>query len=528
METSHTGVAGASAPGVGAGADAGMGAASPGAGAAAVAAGAASGMPGAPAQLAVFDFDGTSIAGNSPVLLVRHLTSRGMLKPSAVLRIVAWALAYKLRLPQNESWVRSLVFSAFEGRPAAEVDRFLADFYDDAVSPLFRPAADAAMREHARAGHVVVVISATFEPIILRAMQGVFEGGAIEEGEEAPAAAPSKSVSAAGSFETEITFTYCTEFIVGREKGNTRDPLRLRAYLESIGDCVVVVDDDDIIKVHVHTNDPGKALSEGVKYGQFETVKVENMRIQHANAAWVPEESAGPVVPQRAEPENEVGFVAVAAGEGLHHLFNDLGCESVVSGGQTMNPSTDDILNAIQATPAKVVYVLPNNKNIILAAEQAVPLADRKVHVLQTRTIPQGISAMLSFDPDASEEENLLNMMKAADNVSTGSITFAARNSDFGGYSIKEGEILALENGKVVFSDTDIHHATVKLAKSIINTRKITGKEVNFITIIYGQGMTEADAEAVRDAVQAKAGDAVDITIVDGGQPVYYYFLSVE
>ena len=171
METSHTGVAGASAPGVGAGADAGMGAASPGAGAAAVAAGAASGMPGAPAQLAVFDFDGTSIAGNSPVLLVRHLTSRGMLKPSAVLRIVAWALAYKLRLPQNESWVRSLVFSAFEGRPAAEVDRFLADFYDDAVSPLFRPAADAAMREHARAGHVVVVISATFEPIILRAMQ---------------------------------------------------------------------------------------------------------------------------------------------------------------------------------------------------------------------------------------------------------------------------------------------------------------------------------------------------------------------
>ena len=171
METSHTGVAGAPAPGVDAGADAGMGAASPGAGAAAVAAGAASGMPGVPAQLAVFDFDGTSIAGNSPVLLVRHLTSRGMLKPSAVLRIVAWALAYKLRLPQNESWVRSLVFSAFEGRPAAEVDRFLADFYDDAVSPLFRPAADAAMREHARAGHVVVVISATFEPIILRAMQ---------------------------------------------------------------------------------------------------------------------------------------------------------------------------------------------------------------------------------------------------------------------------------------------------------------------------------------------------------------------
>ncbi|HIZ20468.1 MAG TPA: DAK2 domain-containing protein [Firmicutes bacterium] len=364
--------------------------------------------------------------------------------------------------------------------------------------------------------------------IILRAMQNVFEGGAIEEGEEGAAPAPAKKASAAGSFETEITFTYCTEFIVDREKGNTRDPLRLRAYLESIGDCVVVVDDEDIIKVHVHTNDPGKALSEGVKYGQFETVKVENMRIQHANAAWVPEEAAGPEAPKRAEPENEVGFVAVAAGEGLHTLFNDLGCESIVSGGQTMNPSTDDILTAIEATPAKVVYVLPNNKNIILAAEQAVPLADRKVHVLQTRTIPQGISAMLSFDPDASEEENLLNMMKAADNVSTGSVTFAARNSEFGGQSIKEGEILALENGKVVFSDTDIHHAVVKLTKSIINTRKITGKEVNFITLIYGENMTEADAEAARDAIQAKVGDTVDITIVNGGQPVYYYFISVE
>ena len=364
--------------------------------------------------------------------------------------------------------------------------------------------------------------------IILRAMQDVFEGGAIVEGDEPVAAAPRRAASAAGSFETDITFTYCTEFIVAREKGNTRDPLRLRAYLESIGDCVVVVDDEEIIKVHVHTNDPGQALSEGVKYGQFETVKVENMRIQHENAAWVPEENAGPEPLKRAEPENEFGFVAVAAGDGLRTLFSDLGCDCIVSGGQTMNPSTDDILNAIEATPAKTVFVLPNNKNIILAAEQAVPLADRKVHVLQTRTIPQGISAMLSYDPDAGVEENLLTMMKAADNVSTGSVTFAARDSDFGGQSIKEGEILALENGKVVFNDTDVRHATVKLAKSIVNTRKITGKEVNFITLIFGEGVDPAEAEAVRDAIQAKLGDAVDITVVDGGQPVYYYFLSIE
>ena len=251
--------------------------------------------------------------------------------------------------------------------------------------------------------------------IILRAMQKVFEGGAVEDGAVTEKSTKTKSASAAGSFETDIKFTYCTEFIVAREKGNDRDPLRLRAYLESIGDCVVVVDDEEIIKVHVHTNDPGKALSEGVKYGQFETVKVENMRIQHENAGWVEEgldEAQEQPVLERVEPEEEFGFVAVAAGDGLKALFTDLGCNQVVSGGQTMNPSTDDILNAIEATPAKVVYVLPNNKNIILAAEQAIPLADRTVHVLQTRTIPQGVSAMLSFDADLGVEENLLAMSK--------------------------------------------------------------------------------------------------------------------
>ena len=367
--------------------------------------------------------------------------------------------------------------------------------------------------------------------IILRAMQKVFEGGAVEDGAVTEKSTKTKSASAAGSFETDIKFTYCTEFIVAREKGNDRDPLRLRAYLESIGDCVVVVDDEEIIKVHVHTNDPGKALSEGVKYGQFETVKVENMRIQHENAGWVEEgldEAQEQPVLERVEPEEEFGFVAVAAGDGLKALFTDLGCNQVVSGGQTMNPSTDDILNAIEATPAKVVYVLPNNKNIILAAEQAIPLADRTVHVLQTRTIPQGVSAMLSFDADLSVEENLLAMSKAADNVSTGQITFAARDSDYDGHSIKEGEILALDNGKLAFTDTDIRHAAVKLAKSMMNARRISGKEIAFITLMYGEGVSEAEAEEVRAAVQAKAGDSVDITVVNGGQPVYYYILSIE
>ena len=366
--------------------------------------------------------------------------------------------------------------------------------------------------------------------IVIRAMQHVMEGGAIVEGDAAAAGTKTRAVSAAGSFEADITFTYCTEFIVARDKGNDRDPLRLRAYLESIGDCVVVVDDDEIIKVHVHTNDPGKALSEGVKYGQFETVKVENMRIQHANAGWVEETGVGsePAAPVRAEPEEEYGFVAVAAGEGLQALFNDLGCSQVVSGGQTMNPSTDDILNAVEATPAKVVYVLPNNKNIILAAEQAVPLADRKVHVLPTRTIPQGISAMLNFDADLSVEDNLIGMMKAADNVSTGQVTFAARDSDYDGRNIREGEILGLENGKLVFTDSDVRHAAVKLSKSLLNARRIAGRETNFITLIYGENVTEEDAAAVQESIRAKVGENVDITLVNGGQPIYYYIISIE
>ena len=365
--------------------------------------------------------------------------------------------------------------------------------------------------------------------IVFRAMQDVFNGGEIVQGETAVSAAPSAPVSVAGSFETDITFTYCTEFIVARSKECDKDPLQLRAYLESIGDCVVVVDDEEIIKVHVHTNDPGKALSKGVEYGQFETVKVENMRIQHQNAGWADsEETAAPVAPAPVEPEEPFGFVAVAAGEGLRGLFTDLGCANVVSGGQTMNPSTDDILNAIQATPAKVVYVLPNNKNIILAAEQAVPLADRRVCVLPTRTIPQGMAALLNFDPDAEVEDNLTAMMKAADNVTTGSLTFAARDSDFENRAIKEGDILAMENGKLTFVGSSVAQSVVKLAKSIINSRRLSGKSVNFITLMYGEGVTEEEAETARAAIAAKAGNDVDVTVINGGQPVYYYFLSIE
>ena len=369
--------------------------------------------------------------------------------------------------------------------------------------------------------------------VIIEAMLDVFKGGEIVGGIQAAPAAKAPQKSTVGSFDEEITFTYCTEFIVGRDRKCKLDPLSLRAYLESIGDCVVVVDDEEIIKVHVHTNHPGKAMEEALKYGQFETVKVENMRIQHENAGWVGEEDpeADAAVPalERVEPENDYGFVAVAAGDGLQSLFHDdLACDQVVSGGQTMNPSTDDILSAIQATPAKTVFVLPNNKNIILAAEQAVPLADRQVMVLPTRTIPQGVSAMLAFDPDADADTNMTAMRQAADNVSTGSLTFAARDSDFEGHKIKEGEILALNNGKLSFVDTDINHAVPKLTRTLIKDRYAAGREVNYVTVIYGSDVSERDAAAVCDAVRAKVGDDVDVSMIDGGQPVYYYFISVE
>ena len=364
--------------------------------------------------------------------------------------------------------------------------------------------------------------------VILRAMQAVFRGEPIVEGETAVKPAAKQRTSAAASFDADITFTYCTEFIVARDPSCTKDPLQLRAYLETIGDCVVVVDDEEIIKVHVHTNDPGQALSKGVEYGQFETVKVENMRIQHENAGWVGDDEPEAPALERAEPEEEFGFVAVAAGDGLTALFSDLGCQQVVSGGQTMNPSTDDILSAIEATPAKVVYVLPNNKNIILAAEQAVPLADREVHVLPTRTIPQGIAAMLGFDPDAQVEDNLTAMMKAADNVSTGSITFAARDSDFENRAIHEGDILALDNGKLTFTDSDVSHAAVKLTRNMVTARRLSGKPVSFITLLFGEGVSEEAAESVRSTLEAKLGNEVDITVICGGQPVYYYFISIE
>ncbi len=334
----------------------------------------------------------------------------------------------------------------------------------------------------------------------------------------------------AAEFDSEINFTYCTEFIVGRDPEVTRDPLELRAYLETIGDCVVVVDDEEIIKVHVHTENPGNALQEALTFGQLLTVKIENMKEQHRKAAEANEEAKAaasaksqPVQLERVEPTEELGFVAVAAGEGLHTLFTDLGCSHVVSGGQTMNPSTEDILAAVLATPAKKVFVLPNNKNIIMAAEQTIPLVtDREVVVLPTRTIPQGLSAMLAVDPDAQPEENRQLMMDAAGTVATGLVTFAARDSEFGGHRIRQGDIMGLRNGKLDYIEKDPIHTCSKLTRSMVN------KNTSFITIIYGSEITEAQAEDACRRIRSKISDDIEVTLINGGQPVYYFIISVE
>ena len=357
---------------------------------------------------------------------------------------------------------------------------------------------------------------------IFEGMLSYIKDGVIVEYDDANEVTVETFESAAAEFDDDIEFTYCTEYIVGRDSAIEKNPDELRTYLQSIGDCVVVVNDDEIIKVHVHTETPGNALTKGLEYGQLLTVKVENMREQHKNAKKaVPKSEKESFTP--VEPTEQIGFVSVAAGEGLKELFRDLGCSNIVSGGQSMNPSTDDIYDAIMATPAKNVLVLPNNKNIILAAEQTISMVkDRNVIIVPTRTIPQGMTAMLNFDPEISAESNAQLMMDAAHNVGTGLVTFAARNSEFGGKKIKEGDIIALENGKLTITEENAVKAVIKLAKDMVK------RDSSFITLIYGNGITEEEANKAYEKLRDKYGSRTDISLVKGDQPVYYFILSIE
>ncbi len=359
--------------------------------------------------------------------------------------------------------------------------------------------------------------------LIFKGIYSVVKGDGMIESAEDPHAKREVafvSTNAAGTYETDIKYTYCTEYIVNKNDG-CDDATKLRAYLESIGDSVVVVDDDSIIKIHVHTDHPGLAFEKGLSFGYLTNMKIENMKEQHKTQA---KKAANQMRsrPAPAKQEKEIGFVAVASGAGVEALFSDLGVDSIVRGGQTSNPSTEDILDAILATPAKNVFVLPNNKNIILAAEQAVKLADRKVIVLQSRSVPQGITAMLTYDPDLSVRENSINMTAALDNVGTGLVTFAVRDSVVGDKKIKQGDILGMENGKLNVVERDLTKVLYKVTKHLINGGS------SYITVIYGADVSDDDAQNAFAYLKSRFGDNIEFSLVNGGQPVYYYMVSVE
>ena len=445
------------------------------------------------------------------------------------------AAAYKAVMKPTEGTV--LTVSRLAARRAAEVARE-------------NPAIEHVLEEAIQEGHVALDHTIEQNPVLRKAgvvdaggkgfliiLQGMLDelrGLPMPEGAEDPAPAKEKADFAALSQE-EITFAFDTVFIVRKTRENVDlDPYR--AYLNSIGDSLVIGEDDEAFKVHVHTNTPGDALNEAQKYGVLELAKIENMRTQAEDlAAGKHVQSTDDLEAIEAElegaheggrkiapPEKKYGVVAVAAGDGLAAVFKDLGVDGVISGGQTMNPSTDDIMKVIDATPAEIVFVLPNNGNIIMAAQQCVPLAEGKqVVVLPTKTVPQGISAMLVMDPEADVEDNVAAMTEAFGHVRTSEVTYAARDSDFDGFAIKRGDYLALAEHQLFGTDRNIEKLLSRLAESD------AVKDAEFITIFYGEDVKEKEAQKALK-VFTSACPGAEITLLSGGQPVYYYMISAE
>ena len=356
----------------------------------------------------------------------------------------------------------------------------------------------------------------------------------------APAAGNTESTKpkvAAGSDDlstSDIKYGYCTEFIVNVEKAYDMDEeQKFKGYLESIGDCVVVVSDDDIIKVHVHTNHPGLAFEKGLTYGSLSRMKIDNMREEHherliqnaSNVAQTPEtpaEAKKEEAPASNEPRKPYGFIAVSIGKGLGEIFKGIGADYLIEGGQTMNPSTEDMLNAIEKVNADVIYILPNNKNIILAAEQAKSLVeDKKIFVVPSKTVPQGIAALINFLPDLSPEENLENMTSEMGRIHTGQITYAVRNTNIDGMEIHEGDIMGIGDSGMLAVGQNVNETVLETLKHLVDD------ESELISVYSGEDVTEEDAAALVEKVQA-AFPNCEVELNDGGQPIYYYLLSVE
>ena len=333
-----------------------------------------------------------------------------------------------------------------------------------------------------------------------------------------------ESASPDESCKNELKYTYCVEAVA--ERRNAKETDSFCRWLGSVGDVVLFGADTANVKFHIHTNEPGKVITEALTFGALTTIKVENMNIGHTSLLGEEKQEdkapASPFPYANVNPDTEYGFVSVCAGKGLTDVFLDLGCDNIVSGGQTMNPSTEDILAAVQATPAKNVFVLPNNKNIVMAAQQAAEIADRNVIVIPSRTVPQGISAMLAYDPDSDVESNTEAMNDALSSVATGQVTFAARASDFDGPKIKEGELLAMKEGKMIYTGKDMDVICGRLAKALAT------KDTSMVTVYYGEDISETQAEEIRKVIESKLPSTIEVATVYGGQPVYYFIISAE
>ena len=462
--------------------------------------------------------------GNSGVIL--SLLFKGMgkrLKGHTVCDGVLWAealqegvdAAYKAVMKPAEGTVLTVSrLAAAKARRAAQENNHIEFVHAAAIKEAKKALANTTNQNPVLKKAGVVDAGGKGWLVALEAMMLALQGEDIDIPEGSVGEA--KEGAAFSDFNTEdITFTYCTEFIIQRE--NDKDPESLRAFLDSLGDSLVLVDDEEIIKGHVHTNDPGKALHEAMDFGSFVTVKIENMRLQHTEKVMTEGEKA----PKIAEPEKALGVVSVCAGKGIADVFTNLGVDAIISGGQTMNPSTQDILEAVNKVPAETVFVLPNNKNIIMAAQQVDALTPKKVIVIPSKTVPQGITAMLNFNPDGEVEENEAALTESLATVETMQITYAARNSDFDGHDIHEGDYLALYGSALFGTSRDIKVLLRSLAEKV----RDAGKE--YITIYYGGDVKERHAQKAAD-IFAKICPDADVNLINGGQPVYYYLISAE
>lgn len=429
-------------------------------------------------------------------------------------------MAYSVVNKPAEGTILTVARKSAEAAIEYAADGDFEKMFDGTIARAYEALAETPLQNPVLAKAGVVDAGGKGYCLILEGMLAAIRGITITRDNPEALEAATKSAANFSDYKTEdIRFGYCTELIVLRNAAKA-DPSPLRSFLDARGDSLVLVADDEIIKIHVHTNHPGQVLEECLKYGALTSIKIENMREQHTEKLSLSDAAASEETV--AAPEKKYGFVAVAAGDGIKEVFMDLGVDHVVEGGQTMNPSTEDILKLINQTPSEIVFVLPNNKNIILAAEQTVALTEKHVIVLPTRTIPEGVTAMLSFDPEETPERNKELMTSGLPNVRTGHITYAARDSVFDDVNIKEGDYLALVGGKLCDTDSSLQTVSEKLADGL------NLAEAEFVTVFYGADASPEDRETVSKILTQKAGKRTEFNFLDGGQPVYYFIIGVE